>query len=71
MTREELTMVFGESIAKVYSPESRQKAADKLRREQHFGNSPNDEQLLAINVELALNRQLFHEVLERILCRKA
>ena len=69
MTREELAMVFGEAIAKVYSPETRQKATEKLRREHHFGNTPEDEKFLAINVELALNRQLLHEVLERVLCK--
>ena len=62
-------MIFAEATARVYSPEIRQKARDKLKREQTFNNTPEDEKLLAVNVELALNRQLLHEVLERILCR--
>lgn len=69
MTKEELALVFGEAIARVYSPEVRQKATEKLRREHKFGNTPDDEKLLAISVELALNRQLLHEVLERVLCK--
>lgn len=62
-------MIFAEATVRVYSPEIRQKAREKLKREQHFNNTPEDEKLLAVNVELALNRQLIHEVLEKILCR--
>ena len=69
MTKEDLRKIFAEATARVYSPEIRQKARDKLKREQPFNNTPEDEKLLAVNVELALNRQLLHEVLERILCR--
>lgn len=69
MTKEDLRKIFAEATARVYSPETRQKAREKLKREQHFNSTPEDEKLLAVSVELALNRQLFYEVLERILCR--
>lgn len=68
MTREKLALIFADATAKVYSPEIRRKVRDKLRTEQKFGNTPDDEKLLSLNVELALNRQLLYEVLERILC---
>lgn len=68
MTKEELARVFADAVEKVYSPETREKAKEKLRHEQHFGNTSEDEILLAINTELALNRQLLFEVLEKTLC---
>ena len=69
MTKEELALMFGEAVAKVYSPECRQKAMEKLYQEQQPGNTPDDEKYFAIKVELTLNRQLLFEVLERVLCK--
>lgn len=71
MTKDELVTVFAEATAKIYSDETRQRMKDKLRREQHFGNTLDDEKILAISVELALNRQLLFEVFEKTLCRES
>ena len=68
MTKEELRQIFHDATAQVYSPEARRKVADKLCSEQHYSNTEKDQVLLALNVELALNRRLLYEVLRRILC---
>ena len=67
MTKQDLAMIFAETLEKVYSEENRHKAEEKLRVEQNFGDTPEENLILKINTEILLEKTFLFEVLSRVL----
>lgn len=67
MSKQDLTMIFAETLEKIYSEENRHNVEEKLRAEQNFGDTPEENLVLKINTEILLEKSFLFEVLSRVL----
>ena len=71
MTKDELALIFAEELEKIYSEENRRKVEKKLRAEQNFGDTPEENLVLKINTEILLEKNFLFEVLSQVLSKVA